>query len=195
MYLRPIDKYPFVWTWPLAAWSFAEIPGISSLGKDTPSSHRGSFGTVRKHDIHTGVDLYCEEGTKVFAVEEGTVVVVENFTGPNADDPSPWWNDTEALLVEGKTGVVLYGEIEVGLHRGFMGYICKGSRVKEGQLLGVTKPVLKKDKGEPMCMLHFELYKRGTTESVWWKFGDPKPKNLFNPTARLEEAFRSLKYV
>ncbi len=193
MYWRPSVKKSGVWTWPLSSWSFVEIPLWQRPvvdGNFIP--HMGAFRAVRKHDIHTGVDLYCDPETPVFAVEDGTVVAVENFTGPNADDPCPWWNDTEALLVEGKSGVVLYGEIEVGMHTP-LGHICKGSRIKEGQQIGVAKPVLKKDKGRPMCMLHFELYERGTKESVWWKLGDPQPENLLNPTSKLMESFRSLK--
>jgi hypothetical protein len=32
-------------------------------------NHFGAFGTTRKFDIHTGVDLYCNEGDEVFAME------------------------------------------------------------------------------------------------------------------------------
>ena len=70
----------------------------------------GKFGAVRKYDVHTGVDLYCESGSAVHAVEDGIVVNIENFTGPLAG--SSWWNDTKSVLIEGKYGVVCYGEIE-----------------------------------------------------------------------------------
>lgn len=42
--------------------------------------HPGGFGTVRTKHIHEGVDLYCEPGTKIRAVEAGTVVAVVPFT-------------------------------------------------------------------------------------------------------------------
>ena len=44
------------WIWPLKA---------SPILPDEP----GLFGAVRKFDIHTGIDLYCEISTDVVAVE------------------------------------------------------------------------------------------------------------------------------
>jgi hypothetical protein len=85
------------WRWPL--------PNVPKLLPDTP----GRFGAVRKHDVHTGVDLYCAVSAKVVAVEAGEVVAIEPFTGPDA--ASPWWLSTEAVLVEGASGVVVYGEV------------------------------------------------------------------------------------
>lgn len=82
-------------------------PTDTKLMPDSP----GHFASVRRHDVHTGVDLYAEEGTPARAVEDGVVISVENFTGPNADDPSPWWNDTQAVLIKGASGVVVYGEV------------------------------------------------------------------------------------
>lgn len=158
------------WLWPLWCGP-AELP-------DEP----GRFGAVRKHDIHTGVDLYTYPGMPVLAVEDGVVVAIEKFTGPEAG--SPWWNDTEAVLVEGASGVVCYGEIaaQVG--------IAVGARVKREDCLGCVKTVLRKDKGRPRTMLHFELYEHGTRESVWWRLGEPRPSNLLDPTERLEEALK-----
>ena len=136
--------------------------------------HPGAFGVERRHDIHTGIDLYCEPGQRVGAVEDGEVVEIEIFTGPRAE--SPWWNETQALLVEGESGVVLYGEIAVreGLQ--------VGDRVLRREDLGTVQTVLKKDKGLPMTMLHFELYEKGTRESVWWRLGEEQPANLKDPT-------------
>ena len=56
------------WIWPLTA---------APLFPDEP----GQFGTRRVEDVHTGVDLYCELGTEVRAVEAGEVVALEWFTG------------------------------------------------------------------------------------------------------------------
>jgi hypothetical protein len=92
------------WCWPL--------PNVPKLLPDTP----GRFGAVRKHDVHTGVDLYCAVSTKVVAVEAGEVVVIEPFTGPDA--ASPWWLSTEAVLVEGASGVVVYGEVHPEVRQG-----------------------------------------------------------------------------
>ncbi len=168
---------PETWAWPLLCWSFPLIP---------EGDHRGAFGAIRKHDIHTGVDLYCPNDAEIFTVEGGKVVSIENFTGPNADDPSPWWNDTKAVLIKGESGVVLYGEMEPreGLE--------EGTVIEKGEYIGNARTVLKKYKGKPMCMLHFELYKPGTTESVWWKLDDEQPENLVDPTPKLREAYASL---
>lgn len=145
------------------------------------SPHPGSFGAVRRHDIHTGVDLYCDEGSLVFAVQSGIVVNVIPFTGPDAE--SPWWRDTKAVMVEGESGVVLYGEIAP--------VVSIGDKVIAGRLLGYAKRVLVKDKGLPTCMLHLELYKTGTRDAVWWR-GGPCPKSLLDPTAHLKQINESV---
>lgn len=158
------------------------LPGIDAEVFKPP--HPGSFGAKRKFDIHTGIDLYCPEGSMVVAVEPGTVVEVENYTGPNADDPSPWWLDTKAVLVEGESGVICYGEIDTELKREQV--------VLAGDKIGTTKRVLRHDKGKPTCMLHFELYKPGTKETVWWHEGPMygRPVNLLDPTNLLNDIKR-----
>lgn len=156
------------WIWPLKSEPW--MPG-----------KRGSFGAVRTYDVHTGVDLYCELGAEVMAVEDGQVISIENFTGPNADDPSPWWNDTKAILVRGPSGVILYGEVEP--------QVKVGDFVKTGQVIAaVEDSVIRKYKGRPMVMLHFELMKPEATISQWWKLGDPQPEVLLDPTPHLKAA-------
>lgn len=139
--------------------------------------HPGAFGTQRKFDFHTGVDLYADAGTPVTAVEPGIVVAVIAFTGPEAE--SPWWLPTSAVLIEGASGVVLYGEIKTALK--------VGNAVPTGGFIGHVERVLRNDKGKPTCMLHLELYKSGTTDAVWWKSGD-QPEALLDPTPFLKEA-------
>ena len=141
-----------------------------------PSS-QGAFGAARTHDIHTGVDLYCPKGSEVYAVERGTVVAVVPFTGPATEPPSPWWHPTWAILVEGSEHVLCYGEVEP--------LVLAGEPVEPGQLIGRVLQVLKKDKGKPMTMLHFEMYTRGTNDPVWWRLGQPKPDCLLDPTPLL----------
>lgn len=138
----------------------------------------GGFGALRRHDIHTGVDLYAEPGERVVAVEAGVVVAVEDFTGSRAG--SPWWHDTRALLVEGVSGVVLYGEIDPDVE--------VGDAVGRGSALGRVRTVLRHDKGLPMTMLHLERYAPGTRASVWWRHGEPRPDALLDPTTCLVEA-------
>jgi len=155
------------WIWP-----------IPSVEKKLPSSiEPGSFGFVRKHDIHTGVDIYCEPDSKVIAVESGVVKNIEAFTGSNAG--SPWWRDTDAVWIEGESGVVVYGELESS--------VVVGQIISAGDVIGVVKTVLKKDKALPMTMLHMELYSIDMTETVWWKHGQQKPKTLLDPTPNLNK--------
>jgi len=126
--------------------------------------HPGAFKFKRKKSQHTGVDLYSDPNQTVVAVERGRIVGIEPFTG--IADNSPWWNDTFAVLVEGKTGVVCYGEIIPNL------YIQTKYRVSEniveaGDPIGFTTPVLKEGREKPdipghsRTMLHIELYKHG----------------------------------
>ena len=115
--------------------------------------HPGAFGVRRKYDVHSGVDLYAPEGSKVYAIEDGVVVYVGWYTGSKCD--TPWWNDTRAVYVEGDTATMVYGEIQE------LPRIVKGASVKSGQHIGNVLTVLKKDKGRPMSMLHFAMKQKG----------------------------------
>lgn len=132
----------------------------------------GVFGAVRKYDIHTGIDLYCESGDPVYAIEDGIVVNVCHFTGQKVG--SDWWNDTDAVLIEGKSGVILYGELE--------SKVKVGDSIKEGQHIGNILTVLKVDKGLPINMLHLELYKSGYRgDGEIWNLNTTKPDMLLDP--------------
>ena len=134
----------------------------------------GYFGAIRKFDIHTGIDLYCDNHAEVYAIENGIVVGIEKFTGEHAD--SPWWENTWAILIESVSGVIVYGEIVI------CDTIQIGDTIHAGQCLGKVIKVLKADKGKnPTAMLHLELYDHGTISTVWWKLNTPKPDNLLNP--------------
>ena len=150
--------------------------GLSPTETSLPlAPHPGAFGVARKNHIHEGVDLYCAEGTPVYAVEPGRVVAVVPFTGTIAG--SDWWHDTYAVLVEGETGVVVYGEITPGR--------VTGENIAAGDCIGHVKQVLKNDKGRPMAMLHLELYDHGTRDAVEWKNDTPRPRGLRDPTPYL----------
>ena len=142
--------------------------------------HVGAFGVQRKFDVHRGVDLYCPPLDPVFAVEDGIVVDYRDWTGEGAG--SPWWEDTEALLIEGESGVIVFGEIvnTVGLKI--------GDKVSRGDHIGNVVTVLKKDKGRPMTMLHVQMYKNGYTHAGGWKISDPQPGQLVDSTPFLLEA-------
>ena len=154
------------WRWPL--------PDCPLAWSDVP----GQFGAVRKHDIHTGVDLYCPEGSVVVAVEDGIVVAVEDFTGSDAG--SPWWLPTKAVLVEGASGVVVYGEVQP--------LLAEGSEVLRGMSVGKVLRVIRRDKGRPLAMLHLELMAPGTRTTLWWKLGQDQPAALRDPTELIEAA-------
>jgi murein DD-endopeptidase MepM/ murein hydrolase activator NlpD len=154
-------------TWPL----------VNVQKKLPPLDGQGAFGAPRKHDVHTGVDLYCPEGTEVVAIKAGTVVNIVWFTGQYTDPPSAWWNDTQGVLVDVGDEVHCYGEVLTDLK--------VGDRVEMGQRIGHVKKVLKKDKGKPMSMLHLEAYEAGTVEPVWWYLDQPKPDVLRDPTPML----------
>lgn len=142
------------WQFPL---SNHDCKGIPIKG------HPGSFACPRKHEKHTGVDLYTTDNAIVHAVEDGKVVDIEHFTGEW--DGSPWWNNTDCILVEGATGVVCYGEVSVPYH------IRVGTNVKKGQYIANVTRVLKDGKERPdimghsTSMLHMELYPHGTVKS------------------------------
>jgi murein DD-endopeptidase MepM/ murein hydrolase activator NlpD len=150
-------------------------------GVPVGDQHPGAFGFRRANHVHEGVDLYCPEGTLVTAVEDGLVVAVIAFTGESAVPPSPWWHDTKAILVAGDSGVVLYGEIEPALD------FWEGDSVAAGSVLGRVVPVLKKDKGRPMTMLHLELHRHGTRDAFEWSLDGDRPQSLLDPTPFLLE--------
>lgn len=138
---------------------------------------QGIFGAERKHDIHTGIDLYCNPGDPVVAMESGRIVAIEVFTGPHANPPTPWWQDTYAVLVEGASGVLVYGEIEPDSNR------VVGDMVLPGQMLGKVQTVVTKNKGLPTTMLHLERLAPGSrTVAPVWHRGKPRPAELLDPT-------------
>lgn len=155
----------------------------------------GRFAVKRKFDYHTGIDLYCELGQEVIAIEDGIVVTVEAFTGEEAE--CAWWNDTEAVLIKGESGVFNYAEVTP--------LVKEGDEVKAGQVIAVVDTaVLKSFKGRPMVMLHLELLSHDTDTSPWWYIteddevklkehrihrndGPPRPNNIWDPEPALQE--------
>ncbi len=142
----------------------------------------GDFAFRRSFYHHPGIDAYCEEGQIVQTIEAGQIVHIENFTGPNADPPSPWWNETFSILIEGASGAIGYCELKP------LPNIRVGQYVLEGESIGTIIPVLKKDKGNGRTMLHVELYKNGTKHHVTWLLDTEKPDELLNPRSLLELA-------
>lgn len=137
------------------------------------------FGSVRKHDIHTGIDIYVPNNSKVFPIKNGYVVNIEWFTGTKSSPPTPWWNDTKAIWIqtEAEKEVFVYGEIEVNET------IKIGTKVSTNDYIGTIAQVLKTNKGiNPTTMLHLELYSNIPTETVIWNHDKIKPELLLDPT-------------
>lgn len=134
---------------------------------------QSNFAFKRKHDIHTGIDLYCNEGDSVLAMEDGVVMSFSLFTGENVS--SPWWNETSAVVVKGASGYILYGELKLNND------IKVGDRIKAGTVLGNVTPVLKQNKNKnPVNMLHIELY-NSEPFALEWGLNEKKPMNLLDP--------------
>ena len=156
--------------------------------------HVGAFGVKRRHDVHKGVDLYCPEGTEVFAVEDGVICDIRPFTGKLVDQP--WWEETWAVSVAGKSGVVVYGELSrwhdlktfVKVFPDRQEIYIGAREIKRGDLIGHVKRVLKKDKGRPRSMLHLVLHKHGVLSNGNWEIGKERPEGLLEPTQFLVES-------
>lgn len=154
-------------------------------------SHPGAFGFQRKHEVHTGVDLYTDNHQPVFAVENGLVVGMGHFTGEQ--DGSGHWENTDYLLIEGASGVICYGEVAIveSLRMGQVvcahDYIANVVRViKEGH----ERPNIP---GHRPSMLHIELYPHGhraAAPQMASRFDDLFMTMLIDPTERLLESGR-----
>jgi hypothetical protein len=159
--------------------AFRDMPD-GTTGIPVGDAHPGAFGFRRRHHVHEGVDLYVPEGTPVSTVEGGRVVSVIPFTGSIAVPSTPFWNDTWAVLVEGASGTVVYGEID-GMT------VSPGDELPAGATVGFVRRVLIKEKTppRPMSMLHLELHRHGTDDAYEWPVDGPRPESLLDPTEML----------
>lgn len=143
----------------------------------------GAFGAIRKFDIHEGVDIYTHADAPVYAVEDGVVTAVYEFTGKNAN--CSWWNPTWCVKIEGKSGVVTYGELSkptIKVGKGVIGGLT---------VVGHVTPVLKPEKYRPdirnhsVAMLHLEL-RTETCHLDGWQLEGQRDKKLLDPTPYLK---------
>lgn len=139
--------------------------------------HVGAFGVRRRHDVHKGIDIYADENANVYAVEDGEIVEICPFTGPKAG--YEWWLDTQAVYVSGKTGIVVYGEIEP------ISNWKQGDKVMRGDIIGNVRRVIKNDKGRPTTMLHLELHAHGHIHTGQWELNKQAPEGILDPTKYL----------
>lgn len=156
---------------------------IKDYQHQIPTKGVGSFALIREEDQHTGVDLFCPEGTPVVAAEDGVVILVDDFTGiqDSEIDIKSRYLYTQVVLVEGDSGIIAYGEIVPS--------VKEGATVKEGDEIGHVTAVLPEDYEGPSpsrSMLHFELYDSSTEEPVDWNLGEGQPEGLLDPTDLLK---------
>lgn len=148
-------------------------------------NHPGAFGTKRKFDHHTGVDLYTASGSAVYNMRAGVIRGIGTFTGEAVG--SPWWNETQYIVVESLGEFFLYGEIEP------VPTLEVGQNVARGQLIGIVQQVLKQDKGRPMSMLHIERFSEfvlvDRISGVVWEHDKRKPYGLKNPLMAIWESY------
>lgn len=165
----------------LNSYSYLQMPILSTWKDPIPAVswslpigkyHPAGFGYSKSHNIHTGIDLYVPEGSTVHSVEDGTIIDIFKFTGPKTIYPQLL--PTEAVVVNGATGLVLYGEVEV----------LEGLQI--GQLIGAGAKIANIICAVPdQPMLHLELHKHGSKIPCLWKQGHPQPKSLLDPTSYL----------
>jgi len=149
--------------------------------------HVGAFGIRRRHDIHKGIDLYAREGAEVTAVEDGKIVEICPFTGPKAG--FYWWLDTYGVYVEGKSGIVVYGEIFVDED------LKIGDEITADSVIGRVARVLKTDRGRPVSMLHLELHVHDSIHvGQWSKNTSIRPGAILDPTPHLLRILNKTKY-
>jgi phosphopantothenoylcysteine decarboxylase len=167
-----------------------EFPLDSCVGIPV-GKHPGSFAFRRKHDVHTGVDLYCGDGEPIYSCTSGTIVDIKQFTGPEIGHE--WWNNTDAIVIDNGKNFILYGECKA------IDTVKVGDWVRQGRLIGHVEPVLPPEKlrpdipGHSVSMLHLELMRRnpvfaestGSNGFMTWDLDKVQPYDLFDPTRLL----------
>lgn len=147
-------------------------PFFESVDWDVPIGNyeKGSFGSKRKTNYNTGVDIFCPPEIDVYALESGKIVKIiikDTF---------------KIIMVEGYSGVIAYGNVlpEEDLY--------EGMEIERGDIIGATIPYYVHTKtGEELIIskLHIEYYRHGTRFPEFWAFGCEKPKRLLDPTRNL----------
>ena len=132
------------------------------------------FGSRREAGkrLHAGCDLYCVEGSEVYAMFDGVVwEYVPSF-----------YAGTSAIGIIHNDKIVSYCEIKIATH------IKPNVKVKEGEVIGWVK----KCQGIKQAMLHLELYTNSKRRDSLTDRNEgaslfKRRSDLFEPTAFLEE--------
>ncbi len=151
---------------------------------------KGSFWESRGDRFHCGIDFYCEESTPVLSCENGYVLEIGTFTGPNI---IYYWDVTYFVLIKSfKYDYILkYAEMKKI-------FVSKHQHIKQGQVIGLVGKVINPDKlsifsplyiqriaaSNNCSMLHLELHKFPYIELKPYLggnyFGLDKPNSLLN---------------
>ena len=138
--------------------------------------HPRSFGANRSggQRKHAGCDLYAPEGTDVYAMEDGTVLVA----------PYPFYGGTYALEIDHLKYIGRYTEIKEAAPG-----IRRGVKVKKGQLIASVGKITTKN-GTVLQMLHFEMYEGNENGSLTDRSNPPfmRRNDLIDPTDTLDKA-------
>lgn len=170
------------------------VPDSFSPTPPAPGEH-GCFWEDRGDRYHAGIDLYSPEGSPVLAIENGRVVLVQQFTSPDLVD---YWNVTYSVIIETASGFVTrYAELSQIT-------IQSGEMVISGQIIGRVGLVLNDhhvDSTAPeyiqalkqdghQSMLHFELHCCLPVDESHYLGGNyftrVKPPSLLDPAGYLQ---------
>ncbi len=148
--------------------------------------HPGAFGDVRLRHVHEGLDLYAVPDTPIYAIEDGLIVGVTPLSG--GATRGGYWHDMEAVLVQGKSGLLVY--CEFALLKG----LAPAQQVKAGDHLGNIYPkgyhyknTNRSQVDEGHRFFHLELHHPEIRLPTKWPVGQPKPSTLHDPTPFLME--------
>lgn len=127
------------------------------------------FGAPRDGGrLHAGCDLIAPEGTDIFAVGSGIVVL----------GPYPFYRGTYAIEVRHSNFIARYCEI-----RGTAQGVGVGSQVQEGQLIAYVGRMYQDS------MLHFEMYSGAAQGPLTQRNNPPYQRrdDLIDPTPHLDQ--------
>ena len=126
-------------------------------------------GDPNPNRFHVGIDLFADFHDIIVACESGTIIQWKYF-----------YTNVWKLMVQCDSGVVInYGEVDGSSLKKFN--LQPGGRVVAGQPIAVAGKMLHDS------MLHFEMYPKGTPDSLSYNkgLGDKFLKNYLNPTQYL----------
>jgi murein DD-endopeptidase MepM/ murein hydrolase activator NlpD len=166
--------------WPLVSRE-PDIVNYRSVKGQVGSSPGRNFGARRTDGNgnwvrnHVAVDLFAKAGDPVVACYAGKITGFFPFCCGTK-------KTSNALIVDHGHVVINYGEVAQKLAGG----LKVGDRVAAGQVIGHVGVNPNKS-----SMLHFEMYKAGTSKTWSWKKDLPASPSLYDPTKFLLQLRRT----